>query len=302
MGLLDCGSRLANGIAVMTDGAGLIDLLTLEPLESNLFRGKSEDIGSPQVFGGQVLGQALAAAQGTVDSTFIAHSLHAYFILPGDFNKPIVYHVDMTRDGRSFVTRRVRAIQGGRDIFILSASFQIQEAGYDHQIDMPDVPDPETLRPVEEILAEHAESWPEAARRHLLRSRPIEFRAETVNDPFNPRAEGPFSNIWLRSKIALGDDLAFHRCVLAYASDYNLLMTALNPHAEQASLRNTKIASLDHAMWFHRPCRADEWLLYAMDSPSASGARGFCRGSLFDRSGRLVASVVQEGLIRPRNS
>ncbi len=286
----------------MTDGAGLIDLLTLEALETNLFRGKSEDIGSPQVFGGQVLGQALAAAQGTVDADFIAHSLHAYFILPGDFNKPIVYHVDMTRDGRSFVTRRVRAIQGGRDIFILSASFQVQEEGHDHQIDMPDVPEPESLRPVEEILAEYAASWPEGARRHLLRSRPIEFRAANVNDPFNPRAQGPYSNIWLRSKIALGEDPAFHQCVLAYASDYNLLMTALNPHAETANLRTTKIASLDHAMWFHRPFRADEWLLYAMDSPSASGARGFCRGSLFDRQGRLVASVVQEGLIRPRNA
>ncbi|MEM6985923.1 MAG: acyl-CoA thioesterase domain-containing protein, partial [Pseudomonadota bacterium] len=161
----------------MTDGAGLIELLTLEALETNLFRGQSEDIGSPQVFGGQVLGQALAAAQGTVDPTFCAHSLHAYFILPGDFNKPIVYHVDMTRDGRSFVTRRVRAIQNGRDIFILSASFQIEESGHDHQIDMPEIADPDRLRPVEDILAEYAEAWPAGARRHLLRSRPIEFRA-----------------------------------------------------------------------------------------------------------------------------
>ncbi|MEM9602631.1 MAG: acyl-CoA thioesterase II [Pseudomonadota bacterium] len=284
----------------MTDGAGLVALLTLEPLETNLFRGQSEDIGSPQVFGGQVLGQALAAAQGTVDDAFCAHSLHAYFILPGDFHKPIVYHVDMTRDGGSFVTRRVRAIQNGRDIFILSASFQVEQAGHDHQIDMPDVPGPDTLRPVEDILAEYAAAWPEGARRHLLRSRPIEFRASHVNDPFNPQSEAPYSNIWLRSKIDLGDNHAFHQCVLAYASDYNLLMTALNPHAEKANLRNTKIASLDHAMWFHRPFRADQWLLYAMDSPSASGARGFCRGSLFDEQGRLVASVVQEGLLRPR--
>lgn len=284
----------------MTAAGGLIELLTLEPLEANLFRGQSEDIGSPQVFGGQVLGQALAAAQGTVEDHFSAHSLHAYFILPGDFNKPIVYHVDRTRDGRSFVTRRVRAIQNGRDIFILSASFQVDEAGYEHQIDMPDVPGPEALRPVGDILAEYAGGWPDSARRHFLRSRPIEFRASHVNDPFNPQAEAPFNHIWLRSKVALGDSQAFHQCVLAYASDYNLLLTALNPHAETANLGNTKIASLDHAMWFHRPFRADEWLLFATDSPSASGARGFCRGSLFDVEGRLVASVVQEGLLRPR--
>ena len=275
----------------------LIKVMTLERLELDLFRGESRDIGSPQVFGGQVLGQALMAATATVEGR-AAHSLHAYFLRRGDFNSPIVYEVDRARDGNHFSTRRVVAIQHGAQIFNLSASFQSAEQGLDHQLPMPDVPPPEALSDFAAHLSDSLERLPPDMRRVLEQKRPFEFRP--VQPPFflNPEPTVPIRNVWFRAVAPLPDDDALHRCLLAYVSDFNLLDTALMPHG-LALERKLTIASIDHAMWFHRSARVDEWLLYATDSPSASGARGFSRGSVFARDGRLVASTSQEGLLRP---
>jgi acyl-CoA thioesterase-2 len=275
----------------------LIKVMTLERLEMNLFRGESRDIGSPQVFGGQVLGQALVAATATAEDR-VAHSLHAYFLRRGDFNSPIVYEVDRALDGKHFSSRRVVAIQHGRQIFNMSASFQLPESGLEHQISMPDVPQPESLPDLESHYRSVADKLPPAARRVLEQKRPFEFRP--VQEPDEPRREksAPVKYIWFRAVDLLPGDEALHRCLLAYVSDFHLLATALKPHG--ISMINPKlvIASIDHAMWFHRGVRVDDWLLYAIDSPSASGARGFTRGSVFARDGRLVASAAQEGLIR----
>jgi acyl-CoA thioesterase II len=274
----------------------LIKVMTLERLEINLFRGQSRDIGSPQVFGGQVLGQALVAATATVEGREV-HSLHAYFLRRGDFNSPIVYEVDRAWDGKHFATRRVVAIQHGQQIFNMSASFQIPEIGLDHQIPMPDVPEPEALPDFTHYLAELSD-LPPALLKILDQKRPFEFKP--VEAPTFARKEksAPTKCVWIRAVDALPDDEALHRCLLAYASDFQLLDTALKPHALSPARDGLVIASIDHAMWFHRSVRVDDWLLYAMDSPSASGARGFTRGSVFARDGRLVASVSQEGLIR----
>ncbi|MFK7936038.1 MAG: acyl-CoA thioesterase II [Saprospiraceae bacterium] len=277
----------------------LLQLLDLEEIEKNLFRGQSVNIGSPMVFGGQVLAQAVVAAMRTVPDDRSLHSLHSYFILPGDFNKPIVYTVDVIRDGGSFATRRVKAIQNGRDIFLLSCSFQTPQEGFDHQIEMPDVPPPEQLRSQAELRAELRQQYPDMPK-VLGWERPIEFRPVEVIDPFKPEKSEPFRHIWLRSKGRMPDNSNQHLAVLSYASDYNLLWTAMLPHRDQAGLRDIFMASLDHAMWFHREFRADEWLLYVLDSPSASSGRGFCRGNFFNRDGKLVASVTQEGLMRKR--
>ncbi len=277
--------------------ADLLRQFDLERLEVNLFRGESRDIGSPQVFGGQVLGQALTAAYATVEGR-VVHSLHAYFLRRGDFNMPIVYQVDRSRDGGSFSSRRVIAIQNGEQIFTFAASFQAPEEGIDHQIDMPKVPPPESLpdahQPPEDILAR----LPDKLRSFLLRERPFEFRMVQEVDFINPRPAPPLQQIWVRSLGRLPDDDHIHRCLLAYVSDYNLLNTATLPHGRSYLTGDLLLASIDHAMWFHRSFRLDDWLLYSMDSPSASGARGFARGSFFDRSGRLVASTAQEGLTR----
>lgn len=278
--------------------ADLLALLELEPLEVNLFRGESRDIGSPQVFGGQVLGQALTAASATVEGR-IVHSLHAYFLRRGDFNAPIVYQVDRTLDGHSFSNRRVLAIQHGQPIFNMAASFQVMEEGLEHQLPMPEVPAPEQLpdagRPPLALL----ECMPERLRRFLEQPRPFEFRLAEPLD-FLASSLSPSRKVWFRAVDRLPQDERLHRRLLAYLSDYFLLDTATLPHGAE-SLRGTLVlASIDHAMWFHRPLRVDEWLLSAVESPSASGARGFARASVYARDGRLVASTAQEGLVRVR--
>lgn len=275
----------------------LLKQFDLERLELNLFRGASRDIGSPQVFGGQVLGQALMAAYSTVEDRKV-HSLHAYFLRRGDFNLPIVYLVDRARDGHSFTSRRVTAVQNGEQIFNFAASFQVDESGLDHQCAMPKVPMPETLRdegkPSMEVLAH----LPEKMARFLQQERPFEFRRADNVDFLRPVPQPPEQRVWLRTVDKLPDDDSLHRCLLAYVSDYGLLNTASLPHGNSFLTGNLITASIDHAMWFHRPFRIDEWLLYATDSPSASGARGFARGEFFTRDGRLVASTAQEGLMR----
>jgi acyl-CoA thioesterase-2 len=273
----------------------LVNVMTLERLEDNLFRGQSRDIGSPQVFGGQVLGQALIAATATIENRMV-HSLHAYFLRRGDFNSPIVYEVDRAWDGKHFATRRVIAIQHGRQIFNMSASFQVPEDGLDHQAQMPTVPMPESLPDQATIYAQAAAEAPEAVRRVLERKRPFEFKPVQPPDFMRLNAGPPNKQVWFRAVDTLPDEQALHRCLLAYVSDFHLLDTALNPHVVRFD--KLVVASIDHAMWFHRDLRIDGWLLYALDSPSASGARGFTRGSIFTRDGRLVASVAQEGLIR----
>jgi acyl-CoA thioesterase II len=278
----------------------LVALLDLEPLEVNIYRGRNRDIGTGRVFGGQVLAQALVAARRTVDEPREAHSLHGYFILPGDLAAPIVYFVDRLRDGSSFSTRRVTAIQHGRAIFNLSASFHIAEPGHEHQTTMPDVPPPEALANELDLVRAIAEQIPDSHRKVLTQDRPIDFRPVTPSDPFRPEKREPKRYMWLRAIERLPDDPLTHQAVLAYASDYGLLGTALLPHGVAPRSPNVQLATLDHAFWAHRPFRADEWLLYAMDSPTAAGARGFTRGAFYTRDGTLVASVAQEGLMRPR--
>jgi acyl-CoA thioesterase II len=277
--------------------ADLLTLLELEQLEVNPFLGESRDIGSPQVFGGQVLGQALTAASATVEGR-IVHSLHAYFLRRGDFNAPIVYQVDRSLDGHSFSNRRVVAIQHGHQIFNMAASFQVEEEGFEHQVRMPDVPPPDALpdssRPPPELL----ERLPERMRKFLEQPRPFEFRSVQQIDYVHPRRSEPTRQVWFRAVGRLPDDEKLHRCLLAYVSDYFLLDTATLPHGTSSLHSSIIMASIDHAMWFHRPLRVDEWLLYAVESPSASGARGFARAGLFSLDGRLVASTAQEGLVR----
>lgn len=279
----------------------LLTQLDLEQIEVNLFRGDSRDIGGRSVFGGQVLGQALIAAYSTVEERSV-HSLHGYFLRPGDMEAPIVYDVDRIRDGKSFTTRRVVAIQHGRAIFNMSASFQIPEEGVDHQIDMPDVAGPEDLQSEVELRRAVAHRVPEKLRQAFTRERAIEIRPVEPMDIFEPEKHPPYKHCWIRARGALPDDPHLHECVLAYASDFSLLGTAARPHGISFLQGQVQAASLDHAMWFHRPFRMDDWLLYAMDSPSAAGARGFNRGNLFARDGRLVASVAQEGLLRLREA
>jgi acyl-CoA thioesterase-2 len=278
----------------------LLELLDLEDLEVNIFRAHSPREGSQRVFGGQVLGQGLVAARRTVTSEAVAHSIHAYFLRPGDPTTPILYQVDRTKDGRSFTTRRVIAIQHGRAIFHMEASFHRPESGLEHQDEMPDVPDPESLPTWSERLAplvENAES--PVLRRWLQRDRPIDSRYVTVVDPVEPGKLPPRLLVWIRADGRLPDELPIHQCVVAYASDMTLLDTAVLPHGISWFDLGYQVASLDHAMWFHRPFRADEWLLYVQDSPAATGGRGFASGRIFSRDGQLVVSVVQEGLIRP---
>ena len=278
----------------------LLNVLDLEPLEVNIYRGRNRDIGTGRVFGGQVLAQALVAARRTVDEPREAHSLHAYFILPGDLEAPIVYFVDRLRDGSSFSTRRVTAIQHGQAIFNLSASFHRVEGGVEHQSPIPEVPEPESLAPELQLIREMADRIPEPLRPVPTQDRPIDFRPVDPVDPFHPQKRAPVRHVWLRATGTLPDDPLTHQAVLAYASDYGLLGTSLQPHGLSFRAPNMQVATLDHALWMHRPFRADEWLLYAMDSPAAAAARGFTRGTIYRRDGQLVASVAQEGLIRMR--
>ncbi|MEJ2603568.1 MAG: acyl-CoA thioesterase II [Gammaproteobacteria bacterium] len=277
--------------------ADLVHLLRLERIEDNIFRGDSRDIGSAQVFGGQVLGQALSAAHHTVEGR-TAHSMHAYFLRRGDMEAPIVYHVDRARDGRSFSVRRVVAIQHGRPIFNMSASFQVPEEGLTHQAAMPEVPPPEELRDSLEIASEIIDTLPEKMRRFHTQKRPFEFRPVRAPNFLKAEKLPPTKQVWVRAVDSLPDDANLHRNLLAYFSDYELLGTATLPHGLRWGSGTVQMASLDHAVWFHRAARVDEWLLYSFDSPNASGARGFARGEIFTRQGTLVASTAQEGLIR----
>ena len=278
----------------------LLAVLDLEKLEENLYRGRGPSVGWQRVYGGQVLGQALVAAVRTAPADRMAHSAHAYFLLAGNPQAPIVYEVERIRDGASFTTRRVKAIQHGRAIFAMSVSFHKAEPGFDHGAAIPDVPPPEALPTEKELLARLLPHLPENMRRYWERERPIELRLVDASRYFEREPRLPVQNVWMRASGRLPDDPALHQCVLAYASDFTLLDTALIAHGKLMFDPDIQLASLDHAMWFHRPVRADEWLLYAQDSPSAHGARGLCRGSIFTRDGTLVASMAQEGLTRPR--
>ena len=280
----------------------LLRLLDLEPLEHNLFRGVSPKEGWQRVYGGQVLGQALVAAVRTVTEDRPAHSLHGYFLLAGDPAHPIVYEVERTRDGGSFTTRRVKAIQNGRIIFTMAVSFHKAEEGFEHEAQMPDVPPPESLPSANDMIARLIDTLPANMRSYWTRERPIDMRPVDVSRYLDREKRAPLQHIWMRANGTLPDDPKLHQCVLAYASDFTLLDTALIAHGKLLFDRDIQLASLDHALWFHRPCRADEWVLYVQDSPSAHGARGFCRGSFFTPDGRLVASAAQEGLIRRRST
>lgn len=281
--------------------SNLLSILDLEPLEENLFRGQSPKSGWQRVFGGQVIGQALVAASRTVEGRN-PHSLHGYFMLPGDPKVPIIYEVDRIRDGRSFTTRRVVAIQHGQAIFSMSASYQVDEPGFSHQAPMPDVPGPDDLPTEEEVKDDLLPLMPEPMRTYYQRERPIEMRPVEIGRYMSREPMAPNFHVWIRTTGRLPDIPAIHQCVLAYATDMTLLDTSLMPHGRTVFEPVIQAASLDHALWFHRPFRADEWLLYAQDTPSASGARGFSRGLIFKQDGTLVASVAQEGLIRERSA
>ena len=280
----------------------LLSVLDLEPIEVNLFRGRSPQVGWQRVFGGQVIGQALVAACRTVDGIADRppHSLHAYFLLAGDPKIPIIYEVDRIRDGRSFTTRRVVAIQHGQPIFTMSVSFHGKEPGLSHQAEMPKVPEPDQLPSEAEIRRRVLPVMPDPIKRYFERERPIELRLVEFERYLGKKFPDGRLNVWIRTTGSLPDTAAIHQCVLAYASDMMLLDAALVPHGRTVFEKTIMAASLDHALWFHRPFRADEWLLYAQDSPSADGARGFARGLIFTQDGTLVASVAQEGLLRER--
>jgi acyl-CoA thioesterase-2 len=280
----------------------LVSILDLERLEQNLFRGRGPKQGWQRVYGGQVLGQSLVAAVRTVPEDRIAHSAHAYFLLPGDPAEPIIYDVERIRDGGSFTTRRVRGIQHGRAMFVMSVSFHKQEEGYDHHAPMPECPMPEDLPNEQDLKKQLIDKLPANMRSYWERERPIEIRPVDVSRYFARDKREPRQLIWMRSTKPLPDFFPLHQCVLAYASDFTLLDTALIAHGKLMFDKDLQLASLDHAMWFHRPFRADDWLLYAQDSPSAFGSRGFCRGSVYTRDGLLVASTTQEGLMRRQST
>lgn len=278
----------------------LVSLLSLEMIEENLFRGRSQDLGFRQLFGGQVLGQCISAAGQTVEGARHVHSMHGYFLRPGDAALPVVYQVERTRDGGSFSTRRVVAVQKGQPIFFCSASFQYEEDGFHHQSAMPEVAGPENLKSETELARLVAPMIPERLRERFIADKPIEIRPVTVINPFAPQPCEPVKYVWFRATGDLPDDPQLHKYLLAYASDFNLLTTSMQPHGVSVFQKFMQVASLDHSLWFHRNLRMDDWLLYAMDSPWAGNARGFSRASIYNRQGELVASVAQEGLTRVR--
>jgi acyl-CoA thioesterase-2 len=279
----------------------LVQQLALERIDENLFRGQSQDLGWGTVFGGQVLGQALSAAGQTVENERRPHSLHAYFLRPGNVDKPIVYEVDRIRDGGSFTTRRVVAIQSGRAIFNLAASFQKDEPGFSHQRTMPSAPDPLSVPTEQEEWLSRTGELSTSLRKQAISETPIELRPiDPPNDLYAPEPAPPLRRVWMRAIDKLPDDPLVHAAMVAYASDFSLLATALKPHGVTIYSPSMQVASIDHVMWFHRACRMDEWLFYEMDSPSAQGSRGLARGSIFTREGVLVASTAQEGLMRHR--
>jgi acyl-CoA thioesterase II len=277
--------------------SALLEILDLEPVEHNIYRGRNRDIGTGRIYGGQVLAQSVMAASRTVDEDRPIHSMHGYFILPGDLEAPVVYFVDRLRDGGSFTTRRVTGIQHGRAIFNMSASFHKEEPGPEHQTPMPAVPGPEGLTPEVELLRDMSDRIPEHLRDILTQDRPLDIRPVDPVDPFDPEPRPPIRYVWIRAFGPVPDTL-HHRAMLAYASDYGILSAALQPHGITFRRSNVMVASLDHAIWYHRPFRVDDWLLYAMESPATAGARGFSRGAFYTRDGQLVASVAQEGLVR----
>lgn len=277
----------------------LLRLLKLEKIEENIFRGQSQDLGFGNVFGGQVLGQALSAATQTVSEHLCAHSLHGYFMRAGDATRPIVYTVDCIRDGKSFVTRRVVAVQNGQAIFSMAASFHKKESGFDHQDEMPDVKGPEGIESEIQMAARLSHMIPKPVLDKLLCQKPIEVRLVNPVNPFAPEKMPPHKYIWFRAISKMPEDMATHRYILAYASDFHLVSTSLYPHGKTFWSTDMQVASLDHAMWFHRDFKMDQWLLYATHTPSAHMGRGLSQGRVFTRDGKLVASVVQEGLIRP---
>ncbi len=278
----------------------LVSLLNMEAIEEDLFRGASQDLGFRQLFGGQVLGQSLSAASQTVGGGRLVHSLHGYFLRPGDAGLPIVYQVERVRDGGSFSTRRVTAIQKGKTIFTCAASFQGVEEGFQHQLQMPDVQGPDALKSETELARMVADKLPERMRERAVSDKPIDIRPVSRNNPFDPKPAEPVKHVWFRADGELPDNPALHQYLLAYASDFGLLTTSMLPHGVSVWQKFMQVASLDHAIWFHQPLRMDEWLLYSMDSPWAGNARGFSRASIFNQAGELVASVAQEGLIRLR--
>ena len=275
----------------------LLTILDIERLEENLFRGLSPQVGWQRVFGGQVIGQALVAANRTVNGR-LAHSLHAYFLRAGDPSVPIIYNVDRIRDGGSFTTRRVVAVQHGQAIFSMAASFHKEETGLEHQIKMPEVPPPESLPSEAELKACLIDRVPPQVKAYWERERPLEIRPVDLSRYLTPGNHDPSQQVWIRATGELSNEQSLHQCVLAYASDFTLLDTALIAHGRFVFDPKLMLASLDHALWFHRKLRADEWLLYAQDSPISGGGRAFCRGMLFTRDGKLVASTAQEGLLR----
>lgn len=278
----------------------LVSLLSLEAIEEDLYRGSSQDLGFRQLFGGQVLGQCVSAASRTVESSRHVHSMHGYFLRPGDASLPVVYQVERVRDGGSFSTRRVTAIQKGKPIFSCAVSLQYDEEGFNHQLPMPEVPGPENFKSETELARLIAPMIPEHLRERAISDKPIEIRPVTLINPFAPNACEPVKYVWFRADGELPDDQQLHKYLLAYASDFGLLTTSLLPHGKTVWQKDMQVASLDHALWFHADLRADDWLLYAMDSPWAGNSRGFSRGSVYNRAGQLVASVTQEGLIRHR--
>ncbi|WP_196139037.1 acyl-CoA thioesterase II [Aliikangiella sp. G2MR2-5] len=278
----------------------LLDLLGLEKIEQGLFRGNSQDIALGHVFGGQVIGQALSAAKQTIDPARACHSFHSYFLRPGDATKPIVYDVENIRDGGSISTRRVKAIQNGKRIFFLTASFHDSSGGFDHQTKMPEVEGPEKLMSELEIARKFADKIPERIRHLVTCEKPIEIRPVEFFNPLAPDEAPPKRHVWMKASGELPDDLRVHKYLLAYASDFAFLPVAGQPHKVSFMLPQFQMATIDHSMWFHRDFRFDDWLLHVIESPSASSDRGFVRGQFFDRQGRLVASTAQEGVMRQR--
>jgi len=281
----------------------LLDLLALEPIGVNRFRGSSQDLGFRNLFGGQILGQSLSAALQTLTSgEWAPHSLHAYFLRPGVVQDSVEFEVDVVRDGRSFCTRRVTASQKGRAILMMMCSFQRPEDGFEHMADMPQVKGPEGVPSQVELARKFQNFFPERVRDIYTADKPIEMRVLDPVNIFNPERTDPVKYLWMKADATMPDDAHYHTTMLAYASDFNLITTALHPHAVSVSQKDMQVASLDHSLWFHRPFRMDEWLLYAIDSPNASGGRGLCRGQFFNQQGELVASVTQEGLMRKRGT
>ncbi|WP_432451783.1 MULTISPECIES: acyl-CoA thioesterase II [unclassified Agarivorans] len=278
----------------------LLELLSLERIEEGLFRGQSQDLGFGAVFGGQVMGQALSAAKETVAENRQVHSFHSYFLRPGDPNHRIVYDIESIRDGRSVSTRRIKAIQFGKPIFYMTASFQEVSAGFEHQDAMPEVPAPEDLLSEQEYAFQLREMLPDAVRDKFICDKPLEMRPVEFVNPLLPEKRAAKRCVWFKANGQMPDDSRIHRYLLAYASDFNFLPTALQPHGRSFIEPEIQAATIDHSMWFHHDFRLDDWLLYVVDSPVASQGRGLVRGQFYTREGKLVASTIQEGLVRER--